>query len=472
MIIAVIGAGGKTSLIHSLTDQYRKEGKSVLVTTSTHMYVEENTLLTDNPEKIIRVLKEHGYAMVGRKSEHPSKIKALSQACYEKVCSHADIVLIEADGSKHMPVKWPSQNEPVIYDNVDQIILVWGLHALGQRLEEALFRKELLPESMQLDKDTILTAKHLQDLLEKGYLQKMKEQYPDKKLTIIPSQDGSLYQRALASLLSHQMDVDLIKAEWFDAKPCLFICGGGHVAHEVAQIATYLDFHIKVMDDRPDFANPSRYPMAEEVICDSFDHLSDHLVPNAFYVVVTRGHKDDYQCVKTILQSANRYLGMIGSKLKVAKTMQMLEDAFREEGMPEKKIAALLDNVHAPIGLKIGASTPGEIAISILAEIIQMKSQQSSASISQELLESQESGMLCILIQKKGSSPRGVGSMMLVTKDQVIDTVGGGAVEYAVIQDARENQEACIREYQLNTKESANLGMICGGSNQFLFLPI
>ena len=82
-------------------------------------------------------------------------------------------------------------------------------------------------------------------------------------------------------------------------------------------MASCLDFKVKVIDDRADFVNEERFPTAEEVICDSFDNLEQYLEPNAYYVVVTREHKDDFNCVKQILTKPYRYLGMIGSKGKV-----------------------------------------------------------------------------------------------------------------------------------------------------------
>lgn len=462
MIYAVVGAGGKTSLIHRMAEAYRAQRKKVFVTTSTHMFIEEETLLTDDSDEIIEKLETTGYVMAGITAGE--KIRALSEETYKAVCEHADIVLVEADGSKRMPLKYPNDQEPVIYGNVDKILVVCGLFALGRKAGEVVHRLNLAQEYLGISEDKIITPYTVQQLVQKGYIEKMQQKYPDKELKIVPSHDGSLYQRALAGLMEAGMDVSLIKEEWFESKPCLFICGGGHVAKEVAEFAEKLDFRVKVMDDRDDFANRERYPFAEEVICDSFENLSKYLEPNSFYVVVTRGHRDDFECVKKILKTPYRYLGMIGSKIKVAKTFEMLKG----DGITEDQIRT----IHAPIGLKIGAATPGEIAISILAEIIQEKNQKSNSSISMDLMNSEVSGMLCIIIEKTGSSPRGVGSMMLVTEDTTMDSVGGGAVEFAVIEDARAERKATIREYNLNNKDSERLGMICGGSNKILFIPV
>lgn len=455
MVIAVAGSGGKTTLIHKMASEYMADGKKVFVTTSTHMAIEEETVLSDDEEKIISVLGKDGYVMAGIKEGE--KIKALSYETYKRVSEYADVTLVEADGSARKPIKFPNSTEPVIYDNTDKIIVVTSLLSLGKPLKDAAHRIELVEECLGVNKETAVTPEHVQKLLRKGYLEKMKD--AEIKVT----NDGSLYQRALAGLIEADLDVNLIKEEWFGRKPELFICGAGHVAKETADFASKLNFNVTVMDDRDDFANEDRFPGAE-IICDSMDSLGKYLISDAFYVVVTRGHKDDFECVKKILDTPYRYLGMIGSRLKVAKTMDMLKD----EGFTEKQI----ESIHAPIGLKIGAATPGEIAISILAEIIEEKNRKSSSSISEKLRNTDEHGMLCIIIDKTGSSPRGIGSMMLVTEKKIIDSIGGGAIESAVIEDARRDKSVRIQEYHLNNRDSERLGMICGGSNKVLFIPV
>lgn len=460
MITAVVGAGGKTTLIHTLAEAYRAEGKKVFVTTTTHMFQEPDTLLTGDAQVIIQQLEETGYAMAG--IHCGEKISALPQEIYAAVCAYADEVLVEADGSKHYPIKFPNETEPVIPENAEKMIVACGLHALGRPAKDAAFRLEQVKQCLNISEDTVITPMHIQQLVRKGYIEKLMEQYPNTE--IYAAHDGSLYQRALASLLKADMDVSLIKEEWFAPKPVLLICGGGHVAKELAELAARIDYRVRVMDPRPEFASLERFPGAEEVICDSFENLKEHLVPGGFYAVVTSGHKDDYTCVRTILGSQYRYLGMIGSRGKVAKTVTRLT----EDGITDEQI----QSIHAPIGLPIGAVTPGEIAVSILAQIIQEKNRFSSSSVSTELLESSQSGVLCIITEKSGSAPRGVGSMMLVTKDGQLDTIGGGPIEHAAILDARNDPSACIRHYQLGTQEGAKLGMICGGSCNVLFLPI
>ena len=184
MIIAVVGSGGKTTLIKKLAEQYRAEGKTVLVTTTTHMFIEADTLLTDDANTILRALTETGYAMAGIPAG--IKFRALSPETFRTVCKHTDVVLVEADGSKHKPLKFPNATEPVIPENTDEIIVVWGPHGLGRPAREVCHRLELVLDCLSIDGDTPITREHVSQLLEKGYLKPLKQQYPDAKIEVYP----------------------------------------------------------------------------------------------------------------------------------------------------------------------------------------------------------------------------------------------------------------------------------------------
>ena len=462
MIIAVVGSGGKTTLIKQLAEQHRSEGKKVLVTTTTHMFIEENTLLTNNADEIIHALNETGYVMAG--NPDGVKFKSLSKETFDAVCGYADVVLVEADGSKELPLKYPNATEPVIPENADEILVVCGLNALGKKAKEVCHRLELVRACLGIADDTVITPTHIQKLVTEGYLNQLKTAYPKARIRIQPRHDGMLYQRAIASLLQNEQDVSMIRKEWFCPQPTLFICGGGHVAKEVAALAAHLDFSVTVMDDRADLANRERFPTVKRVICDSYDNLGNYLEPNACYVVVTPDHKADLQCVSTILPTNYRYLGMIGSKGKVAATFENL----RKRGFSENQI----HSIFAPIGLSIGAVTPAEIAFSILGQIIQEKNKHHTASVDKALLETKEAGMLCVITEKHGSAPRGVGSMMFVGKDTLLGTLGGGEPEYRAIQYAQEHAGVSLQEYTLNRSAANGLDMICGGRITVLFIPI
>ena len=184
MIVAVVGSGGKTTLIKKLAEQYRAEGKSVLVTTTTHMFIEADTLLTDDADTILRTLKETGYAMAGLPVGE--KISALSPETFRTVSNHADVVLVEADGSKHMPLKFPNATEPVIPPKTEEIIVVWGPHGLGKPAREVCHRLELVMACLGINEDTPITREHVSQLLEKGYLKPLRQQYPDAKILVYP----------------------------------------------------------------------------------------------------------------------------------------------------------------------------------------------------------------------------------------------------------------------------------------------
>ena len=202
MIIAVVGSGGKTTLVKKLASQYRREGKTVLVTTSTHMFIEEDTLLTDDAGTIIHALKETGYAMAG--IPDGKKINSLSRETFRAVCPYADVVLVEADGSRMHPLKYPNATEPVIPENTDEIIVVCGLNAIGQKAKDACHRLEQVKTCLGIAEDDIITPVHVQKLVTEGYLIPLREQYPGTKVSLQPRHDGSLYQRAIASLLQNE----------------------------------------------------------------------------------------------------------------------------------------------------------------------------------------------------------------------------------------------------------------------------
>ena len=203
MIRAFVGAGGKTTLIHQQADQYRAEGKTVFVTTSTHMFIEPDTLLSDDPEEIIRQLRRTGYAMAG--IPEGEKIRALSPETYRRACAFADVVLVEADGAARKSIKFPKDTEPVIYDNVEEIVVVCGLSALGRPLVEVAHRPELVMACLGASEQTIITLEHIAALVLRGYLRPLGEKYPEVSLSVYPA-GGSRQERC--RLLS------MLKEEW------------------------------------------------------------------------------------------------------------------------------------------------------------------------------------------------------------------------------------------------------------------
>ena len=204
MIIAVVGSGGKTTLIKKLASQYLSAGKTVFVTTTTHMFIEEDTLLIDNADTIIHHLMEKGYAMAG--IAEGEKIKSLSKKTYEAVCSFADVVLVEADGSKRLPLKYPNASEPVIPENTNEILVVCGLNAIGQKAKDVCHRLELVKSCLGIEDDTVITASHVQKLVTEGYLNPLRVRYPKAKVTWMPRHDGTLWQRTLADRMTAEQE--------------------------------------------------------------------------------------------------------------------------------------------------------------------------------------------------------------------------------------------------------------------------
>ena len=155
--------------------------------------------------------------------------------------------------------------------------------------------------------------------------------------------------------------------EPLDPSPPLYIAGAGHVSRLLADVATRVGFRVTVIDDREKFANRERFADAADIVVDGIASwlAAADLPPAAFAVVVTRGHTHDLEAMNALADRPLRYVGMIGSRTKVARIM----DALRESGATPEWLAG----VHAPIGLSIGAVTPEEIALSIVAELVAVR---------------------------------------------------------------------------------------------------
>ena len=150
-------------------------------------------------------------------------------------------------------------------------------------------------------------------------------------------------------------------------RPTVFLFGGGHVGLALARLVPTAGMRLVVVDDREEFCSRERFPMADEAYVREFGTALEGLdVGSLGYVVVmTRGHKWDREVVAQALRTAAGYIGMIGSRRKIGLTWE----ALKKEGFEDVD----LGRVHAPIGLDIGGDTPGEIAISIMAELIQVR---------------------------------------------------------------------------------------------------
>lgn len=149
-------------------------------------------------------------------------------------------------------------------------------------------------------------------------------------------------------------------------QPVVYLFGGGHVSMAVAKAAFAAGFGIAVVDDRESFANKERFPMAQDIHT-SYEDAFAKIQPNVatYLIIVTRGHKEDMRVLAWAVRTDARYVGMIGSKRKVLSVYKALE----EEGYKPEEF----ERVYAPMGLEIGALSPEEIAISIVAELIAVR---------------------------------------------------------------------------------------------------
>ena len=260
----------------------------------------------------------------------------------------------------------------------------------------------------------------------------------------------------------------------------LVICGAGHVSIPIIKIGKMTGFTVVCIEDRPMFANDARNAGADRVICDNFVNALKKISgdDDTYFVIVTRGHRSDRECLKSIAEKKHAYIGLMGSRRRVAIVKEQLisEGASRE----------VLDRVYTPIGLDIGAETPEEIAVAVMAEIIKVKRQdERKTDFPKEILDmiigeksvencGNSGKVLATIVSRKGSAPRKVGTKMLILPDGgCVGTIGGGCVEAEVIRRGREmlmenETEAIIQHIDLTADAAAEEGMVCGGTLEVL----
>ena len=265
----------------------------------------------------------------------------------------------------------------------------------------------------------------------------------------------------------------------------LIILGAGHISQSLCNFAVELGFSVIVVDDRASFANVTRFPRAERVICDSFENAIKIIdIDEGDYVaVVTRGHRYDADCLREVLSGKMPvYLGLIGSRRRTVELLNMLE----REGFERKR----LDMIHTPIGLEIGALTVPEIAVSIAAELVKCRRQKTDRRSKSTLLvcedadlnllsflaENNEPAALVIVYASSGSTPAKPGSMMAVDKNlRTWGTIGGGCSEGAVMLTARKTigtGGSLCTEIDMSNDVAESEGMVCGGRMKVLITDI
>lgn len=291
------------------------------------------------------------------------------------------------------------------------------------------------------------------------------------------SDDGvfdSALKRQIAALTETRMletEAGKIFCERIGGEKKLVICGAGHVSIPIIRIGKMVGFHVTVLEDRPKFADNARREHADRVICESFETALDRVEGDAdtYFVIVTRGHRYDQECLARIVGKESAYVGMIGSKLRI----KTVKEILTEQGISQE----LLQNIYAPIGLDIKAETPEEIAVAIMAEIIEVKNKvKRSAGFGKEILQQISENMkdsvasvLATMISRRGSAPREVGTKMLICRDgKTVGTIGGGCVEAELIQKAlamtkEDSRTSCVCSVDMTGREAEDEGMVCGG---------
>lgn len=256
------------------------------------------------------------------------------------------------------------------------------------------------------------------------------------------------------------------------------------------RLGLLLGFSITVIEDRPFFADQARALLLTEpafrgvlnshkVICEAFEEAlaKEQSSLHTYFVVVTRGHRYDMDCLRSIFKKSYAYVGMMSSRGRSVRVRRLL----MEEGFSQEAV----DTLHSPIGLAIQAKTPEEIAVSILAEIIQVRAAKAPKEPQGEdclelteeirasaLEDSNIRRLLAVITSRKGSAPRTVGTSMVIFEDgRTAGTIGGGCMEAEVIREALARLRSpssfdCAKdeiEVRMLPEEAEEEGMVCGG---------
>lgn len=272
-------------------------------------------------------------------------------------------------------------------------------------------------------------------------------------------QDGGVYT----------IDNQTVFCELLGQEKKMVICGGGHVSIPIVKMGLMIGCHVTVLEDRPKFADNARRAGATEVICEPFAQGLEKVEgdKDTFFIIVTRGHRYDQACLERIARKEHAYIGMIGSKKRVAK----VKEAVIEGGADSD----VVNRVYTPIGLDIGAETPEEIAVAVLAEVIEVKNKKKRNSgypkeILKEIFASEDTPkVLVTIVTRKGSAPREAGAKMLVMPDGTcFGSIGGGCAESDILQKAlwmlhEDDRDPQLHHVDLTGKDAEEEGMVCGG---------
>jgi xanthine dehydrogenase accessory factor len=258
--------------------------------------------------------------------------------------------------------------------------------------------------------------------------------------------------------------------------PSLFVLGGGHISRALVSIAAQLEYEITVIDDRPSFAGKEQFPQAHSVVCGDFPRSlqKQRIDAGSSVVIATRGHQHDLDCLEQVLKTRPGYVGVVASRRRAG----LVREHLLGLGYPKERV----DQVQMPVGLNIGAETPQEIALSIAAELVQVRHGLTGRPVSLfsageqhgllaqmvDLLEQGQPFVAAVVVRTSGSTPRKAGARMLLLPDgRSAGTVGGGCGEAAVRSEARmlfDTGGARLIQVGMDAEIATDEGMACGGS--------
>ena len=297
------------------------------------------------------------------------------------------------------------------------------------------------------------------------------------------TQSTELLQRQLSALQACTatgfltLEGQLVFAERFGAVPQLVVCGGGHVAAALVKQAKLLDLPVFAIDDREEFAQQLRAAGVDTVLCAPFAQALQDVPGGAetYFAVLTRSHAFDLDCLTQILQKPAAYVGMMGSRGRAALVRRQLLEA----GLVDSQ---RVESLCAPIGLAIGAQTAAEIALSILAQIVQVKNARPQTegypiALLDAMVQAEKArtpAVLATIVARHGSTPRDVGAKMLILPDgRTVGSVGGGIMEHYTVQAAQKLLAQAVPALQClqlsadGKNEDAAIAA-CGGSMEVL----
>lgn len=164
-VVSLVGGGGKSTLMYFLAEKCAREGKKVLLSTTTHIYAPMAEHYADRKEAVNRLWPQGKFAVIGTPVPEKGKLKAPEESFLNEMMAMADVVFLESDGAKGYPCKVPKGHEPVLHPGSDLVIGVFGLSAIGRPLKEVCFRLEEAMELLGVEEDHILTAEDAAEML-------------------------------------------------------------------------------------------------------------------------------------------------------------------------------------------------------------------------------------------------------------------------------------------------------------------